>query len=214
MEQKVLSTQSHSENTNIETTDEMSQEAISTVYSDYAVDIVTNELENAGLLKLTSSQPEGNYVQIESPFSIIDPISIGANVNLEFFMGVLNWDDSTTKELSETSSTMMNALKNIGEMTKELFPNSILLKTHNSISIAQKNKFRMNGGQLRMLSFSKRKITVLGKIESVINETDFNYDDESEITQAMTKFSLNILHNLADIKPNDKFIKPLAIYFK
>lgn len=69
------------EDTSSETTSSMSQEAISTVYNDYAVDIVTDELNSNHLLNLTTQQSEGNYVQFESSFDIIDPQSMGSQIN-------------------------------------------------------------------------------------------------------------------------------------
>lgn len=80
---------------NDQTYNSMSQEAISTVYSDYAVDIVTNELEKNKLLKLTTQPEEGAYVQLTSSFELIDPASMGSNIDKSAFNEMLKWSDSS-----------------------------------------------------------------------------------------------------------------------
>lgn len=75
----------------------------------------------------------------------------------------------------------------------------------------------MTNAQLRMLSFSKRKITILGKIESEIDEVDldevFNSFEPQMIPEFFSRMGLMVISTVSDISKSDRLIKPLAIYF-
>ncbi len=71
-----------------------------------------------------------------------------------------------------------------------------------------------------MLTFSKRKITIVGKIESIIKSEHIDVTQSmeevtpKEIPQLFSHLGFFFLHTFAAIKPEDILIKPLAIYFE
>ncbi|NRO39169.1 hypothetical protein IMAU30002_01308 [Lactobacillus helveticus] len=202
---------------NDQTYNSMSQEAISTVYSDYAVDIVTNELEKNKLLKLTVQPEEGTYVQLTSSFELIDPASMGSNINRSAFKEMLKWsDDSNNTDLKEFDNTF-NLLESFSTILNDIFPNSIILKIHHALVIANTENLRMTSAQLRMLSLAQRKITILGKIESQIDAIDpdevFQSFTPQMIPQFFSRMGFFVLSTVSNITKNDRLIKPLAIYF-
>lgn len=202
--------------TESETSSEMSQEAISTVYSDYAVDIVTKELDKANLLKTNSHQEEGSYVQLSSNFNIIDSESMGAKFELAEFERMMSHGDG---ELDPEAHENLESLFDFSNLINKIFPESILLKTKNALTIGETKNFRMNSSQLRMLSMSKRKIVILGKIESIAHKEDIDpnsLDDNglNKITSLFSVFGFYVMSMITDFKPEDRLIKPLAIYFE
>jgi hypothetical protein len=205
---------------NSDTNSEMYQEAISTVYHDYAVNIMTKELDDANLLKTTTKQPEGAFVQLTSSFNIIDPMIISSNIGDEM-VSFLSSFDTNNDDLSNAKEGF-NLITNFGKLLNNLFPNSILLSTNNALTIAEKDNFRMNESQLKSLVLANRKITILGKIESIISENDLNSNLISEgllnnpvaLTTLMPKFSFFLLSSFGLIKKDDRLVKPIAIYFE
>ena len=205
---------------NNESASELSQEAISTVYDDYAVDIVTKLLEEHHLLKLTTKQSEGAYVQLSSQFTLIDPNSMGAIFDVDAAKNIMDYGDATDSTAVDSAMEGIQLLTNFGKLVSNLFPDSILIQTKNALSIGKKEYFRMNAAQLRMLAFSNRKITIIGKIESIIKAEHIDVTQSmknvtpTEIPQLFSHLGFFFLHTFAAIKPEDVLIKPLAIYFK
>ena len=96
-----------------------------------------------------------------------------------------------------------------------MFPNSILIRTTETLTIADSNMFRINKTQLKYLSFSKkRQITILGRIETKLGTDDFAFDEENfDITKLLPQVGLVSLQSLDLLKPNDIIVRPIAIYF-
>ncbi|MDY5628885.1 hypothetical protein [Limosilactobacillus coleohominis] len=207
---------------NNDTNSEMYQEAISTVYHDYAVNIVTQELDSAKLLKTTTRQSEGAFVQLTSHFNIIDPVSIGSRIDNEMTSFILDLDNDNNDSELEAAKQGFLLISQLGTLLNKLFPESMLISTNNALTIAEKSNFRMNESQLKSLVLANRKITVLGKIESIVHDQDLNVDsiietiatNPSSITTLMPKLSFNTLSALNLIKKEDRLIKPIAIYFE
>ena len=178
------------------------------------------ELDDASLLKTTTKQPEGAFVQLTSSFNIIDPMTISSNIGDEMVSFLLSFD--TTNDDLSNAKKGFNLITNFGKLLNNLFPNSILLSTNNALTIAEKDNFRMNESQLKSLVLANRKITILGKIESIISENDLNSGLISEgllnnpvaLTTLMPKFSFFLLSSFGLIKKDDRLVKPIAIYFE
>ena len=202
---------------NTESTSELSQEAISTVYDDYAVDIVKKLLEEHQLLKFTTKQSEGAYVSLVSSFKLIDPSSMGVNFDKASADTLMRLGGA---ENLEAASEGINILTSFGKLISNLFPESALIQTNNALSVGKKENFRMNAAQLRMLTFSSRKVTILGKVESIIKPEHMDITQSignaapAEIPQLFSHLGFFFLHTFAAIKPEDILIKPLAIYFE
>lgn len=202
---------------NTESTSELSQEAISTVYDDYAVDIVKKLLEEHQLLKFTTKQSEGAYVSLVSSFKLIDPSSMGVNFDKASADTLMRLGGA---ENLEAASEGINILTSFGKLISNLFPKSALIQTNNALSVGKKENFRMNAAQLRMLTFSSRKVTILGKVESIIKPEHMDITQSignaapAEIPQLFSHLGFFFLHTFAALNPEDRLIKPLAIYFE
>lgn len=202
---------------NTESTSELSQEAISTVYDDYAVDIVKKLLEEHQLLKFTTKQSEGAYVSLVSSFKLIDPSSMGVNFDKASADTLMRLGGA---ENLEAASEGINILTSFGKLISNLFPESALIQTNNALSVGKKENFRMNAAQLRMLTFSSRKVTILGKVESIIKPEHMDITQSignaapAEIPQLFSHLGFFFLHTFAALNPEDRLIKPLAIYFE
>ena len=207
---------------NSDTNSEMYQEAISTVYHDYAVNIMTKELDKAKLLKVTTKHPEGSFVQLTSHFNLIDPVSATSSLDNNTISYMLSQSDDNDEDSITDAEEGFEAIRQLGNMLNNLFPDSLLIKTNNALSIAEKSNFRMNEAQLKSLVLSKRKITVVGKIESIASASDINLaelantleESPFSMTTLMPKFSFSVLSELGLIKNDDRVIKPIAIYFE
>lgn len=225
---------------------DMFQEAVSTVYDDYAVDIMVQELENSHMLKVTSKQEEGSFVQLTSRFDLINPNSIGHSIHFKDIKALMSLSqdydtnhNSIDDDLAEVQSydespsieddndtiaakSGFEVFKHFGNILTGLYPNSMLIKTNNCLTIAKKNNFRMNEAQLSTLLLSNRKITIIGKIESIINDSDLDIDqivtdispDISLISSFFPKLGFSLLNTMEIIKKDDRLIKPIAIYFE
>lgn len=136
--------------TNNESNSEMYQEAISTVYHDYAINIMTNKLDGAKLLKTTTKQPEGAYVQLTSNFELIDPVSIGSNLDSDTVSFMLNLDSNNSPDV-EDAQKGFEAMIKLSTILNKFFPDSLLITTNNALTIAEKSNFRMNEAQLKSL---------------------------------------------------------------
>lgn len=207
--------------TNNESNSEMYQEAISTVYHDYAINIMTNKLDGAKLLKTTTKQPEGAYVQLTSNFELIDPVSIGSNLDSDTVSFMLNLDSNNSPDV-EDAQKGFEAMIKLSTILNKFFPDSLLITTNNALTIAEKSNFRMNEAQLKSLVLAKRKIKVIGKIESIVTNDILDEDQLTKnveenptlLMSLMPKFSFSILHVFGLIKKEDRLIKPIAIYFE
>lgn len=207
---------------NSDTNSEMYQEAISTVYHDYAVNIMTKELDKAKLLKTTTKQEEGTFVQLTSTFNIIDPISISSRLDDNAVSFMLSQDEDSDEDSINAARNGFNVIMQFGELLNKFFPDSMLVSTKNALTIAEKNNFRMNESQIKSLVLANRKITVLGKIESIVHEDDLDINQITNkmakypamFTTLMPRFSFFTLSMLDLIKKEDRLIKPIAIYFE
>lgn len=208
---------------NSEATSDMYQEAISTVYHDYAVKIVTDELDSSNLLKTTTKQPEGSFVQLTSKFDIIDPVTIGSRLDDETvsFMLSLAENDGADSDDTNDAQVGFNLITQFGNLLNKFFPDSMLISVNNALTITEKQNFRMNESQLKSLVLANRKITILGKIESIIQGPDLDsvqiannmMNNPSSFATLMPRFSFFVLAALGIIKKDDRLIKPIAIYF-
>lgn len=203
---------------------ELNQQAIDTVYSDYAVDLIEDKLNQANALKTTSKQPEGAFVKLQSSFSLFDFESLYNLTRSNAIYPLMKMADDYQPEWQTNAETMSQS----AEVLNSIFSNTVFFKQKNSLAFAESNNLRMNLTQLQMLSNSTRKITMLGKIESIVSEEDISEepsvvqeseDSESEdsfeqIRTIIPKMATYFLKMFTGIKKDDRLIKPIAIYFE
>ncbi|CCI87614.1 DUF6414 family protein [Lactobacillus gigeriorum] len=192
----------------------MTQEAITTVYNDYAIDIVTKELDSSKLLKTTTKQEEGAFVELCSKFTIIDPVSMGQKDDLASLMDLAKSVSDNNKP-NESDEGSIDIFAKVNTVFNTLFPKTTLIKTNNALTIADSDMFRINKTQLKFLSFSKnRKITILGRVQTKLEEKDFDFPENTNISEILPRLGLIALQSLDLLKTNDAIIRPIAIYFE
>ncbi len=76
---------------------------------------------------------------------------------------------------------------------------------------------RMSHSQLPMINFTNRKMTIFGRVESIVDINSQEIDDLlkniSGIENMMPNLSLTLLNDLFKIEKGNRLIKPIAIYF-
>ncbi|MFT8610952.1 MAG: hypothetical protein ABF690_15285 [Liquorilactobacillus nagelii] len=197
---------------------QMTQSAISTVYNDYALQIVEKSLEKSNLIVERNSSKAGNILKLNSYFKIYNFNEISEALSSDSLGGMLaSFGDSSpeSQEGFDSAKLMMNVFN--------AFEKGINLISLNGAAVfAKKACFRMNSSQLQMLQNRDSKITVLGVVESIITPgissiNDFA-DAASKDIKAIGKFTatmnLAMLTQFGLAKENDRLIKPIAIYFE
>lgn len=204
---------------------DMSQNAIDTVYSDHAIDIIEKELDKMDLMKSHTKQPESKFVKLTQNFTIED-----FNLLKEFTT------NSGAKKLFNIPG--FEEIEQAAIALQGLFPKTVFVKLKSSLVICEEKDFRYNKTQLQTTNFSTRKITVIGRVETIvtkeilgemenpfsklseeIDNPDNSDKDPDEIAvtllgQIMPELSMYFLRSLFDLKKDDRIIKPIAMYFK
>ncbi|WEV40311.1 hypothetical protein [Lactobacillus sp. ESL0681] len=195
---------------------DMSQNAIDTVYSDHAIDIIEKELEHDQLMHTHAKQIDGTFVKLKQEFSITD---FG-------LMRDFTDNDSLEKLITdEDNKEGFQMFKDSAIALQGLFPETIFIKLNSSLVIGNERNFRYNKAQLQSANFTNRKLTVIGRIEACFTEnvmkkiaspfSDTTTDNSiSEIGEIMPVFSMYFLQMLFQLNKEDRIIKPLAMYFE
>lgn len=208
---------SENQNTHQETigNSDMSQNAIDTVYSDHAIDIIEKELEYEQLMHTHTKQSDGTFVKLKQEFSITD---FGLMKNFAN-------NDSLDKLIDESDKEGFQIFKDSAAALRGLFPETIFIKLKSSLVIGNEHNFRYNKSQLQSANFTDRKLTVIGRVEAVFTEnvikkiaspfSDTTVNNSiSEIGEIMPLFSMYFLRLIFQLNNEDRIIKPLAMYFE
>ena len=208
---------SENQNTHQETigNSDMSQNAIDTVYSDHAIDIIEKELEYEQLMHTHTKQSDGTFVKLKQEFSITD---FGLMKNFAN-------NDSLDKLIDESDKEGFQIFKDSAVALRGLFPETIFIKLKSSLVIGNEHNFRYNKSQLQSANFTDRKLTVIGRVEAVFTEnvikkiaspfSDTTVNNSiSEIGEIMPLFSMYFLRLIFQLNNEDRIIKPLAMYFE
>lgn len=204
---------------------DMSQNAIDTVYSDHAIDIIEDELNNENLIKNHAKQSDGTFVKLEQKFSVAD------FELLKDFTNNSSFDDF----INETHQKGAQKFKNLTVTLHDQFPETIFIKLKNSLVIGDEHNFRYNKSQLQTANFTDRKLTVIGRVEAHLTEEltkkiESSFSDTSSedttysnttIDDSIHKFggimplvSMYCLLLVFQLKNEDRIIRPLAMYFE
>lgn len=153
---------SENQNTHQETigNSDMSQNAIDTVYSDHAIDIIEKELEYEQLMHTHTKQSDGTFVKLKQEFSITD---FGLMKNFAN-------NDSLDKLIDESDKEGFQIFKDSAVALRGLFPETIFIKLKSSLVIGNEHNFRYNKSQLQSANFTDRKLTFIGRVEAVFTE--------------------------------------------
>lgn len=131
---------------------------------------------------------------------------------------------SLKKEIKELKQTNQESLANINMVNNAaLFANKILagsvfIKTDRSVALCKRECFRINNGQLAMLTESGRKINVLGLVSGTKKETHPDGEMDEFQTQDLNKipsmFNDIFFSNFNLLNEDDRIITPIAIFFE
>ena len=198
----------------------MNQTAVETVYNDYAINIIEEELEKAGLLQLSAKKAPGTFVKLTQKFSISD-------FNLmKQFAGNTAIDNLIE---NESDGDGFKSFRDSVVAIQGLFPDTIFIKLNSSLILGNENDFRYSKPQLEASNFSNRKITIIGRVESILTTevlekisspfskmSGIPTDEESMaiMGKIMPLISMYFLQALFNLHEGDRIIKPLAMYFK
>lgn len=197
----------------------MTQQAIETIYSDYAINIVEKRLDSSQLLKVTSKQEDGAFVKLQSTFKLLDLEALDKFWSSDSILPSMKFAEDF-EEHDEEWQLGLSAMKAVASLLNNSFPNTTFVKLKNSLVYAENKNFRLNSAQLQTLAHTTRKLTVLGKVESILSEEDINIDnfdigDSLEnLGETMPALGLYFLSIFSGIKKDDRLIKPIAIYFE
>lgn len=213
----------NSENT-IDIKQNISQQAIDTVYNDYAVNVIMKKLESNRLLKTTAHQEVGSFVELTSRFKIFNFQSMyGLLHNKNLSEMVANQDSGIDKDELANQLDAISSMSSMADIYSEILKHVDLISINNALIFAESKNFRMNSVQRKMLSLRKTKIRIFGIVESIVSEEDLDIsningsdEDLSGLSEFYnrTNFFLISLLGKNIIKKDDRLIKPIAIYFE
>lgn len=198
--------------------------------------IVLNDFKLNSLIK--DSKPkniknanEGDFVLYKNDFTISDfdfsASVIGGknnstlNSNFKNFMKDINgWDKGTEKGFKIAYHYL--------QFANSLTQNNVFLKMNNAASLVNKSNFRINSSELQSLTYTHRKICIFGIVEAIMtkNANEVNKEiselfDEDEQNEAIVANIGKFVPLLTEItllsagliKKDDRFIRPIALYF-
>lgn len=138
--------------------------------------------------------------------------------------GNINELNLKIKALEDDQKTSLKGIKNLelikifSDYCNNIFPNSTLIRIKKGLVIARKNWFRNSGEQISLLTESNRKIVVFGIVSSVKEKTyqevslvDFRPDQLNIIPSLINDITLSSFNIM---QKEDRFIKPIAIFFE
>ncbi|QCZ50972.1 DUF6414 family protein [Levilactobacillus brevis] len=202
---------------------QMSQQAIETVYSDYAVNIIKKRLDEERQLKVTSKQAVGAYVLLQSKFEILNFSRMNRLMNNSALADMLTEQEGLDHEELDSQIEGLRQISKLTDLYSTITKGVDLISINNALVYAESKNFRMNASQRQVLSNGNRKITILGIIESVVSEedmdVDFQVDDNtglSFLSDLESGINMYLIHLLGDkiLKKDDRLVKPIAIYFE
>lgn len=202
----------------------ISQEAVDTVYSDYAVNIILKELRKNKQLYVDDgvNKPVGSFISIESIFSILDFEEIHSlTTNPDFKRLIEEQGEEISKDELEQQLNGLDVMSSISNVYKEVTKGTELISVNDGLIFAEDKNFRMNSTQRKMLSLRRSSIRILGIVEAKVTDKDMDMDtivktdDLSTLSDfaGRTNFFLLSLLGKKILKNNDRLIKPIAIYF-
>ncbi|MCL8203804.1 hypothetical protein M5361_00920 [Ligilactobacillus agilis] len=212
-----------------ETEHNMSQQVVKTIYNDYAINVLEERLGTK--LKRLSVALEGNLVKYTAPFKLFNPQAM--ENTMDNFKGIMPYLDLSNEleELEEFDS----GIELLSFATKLTSGDCIFsFGDGKAIAIAPIDNFRRTIGQLQAIQASKSKLTILGLVETIVNDDLLSFDNNSStnnysgtdsdsvdtkflaefINTFAPKINFLILFLLGFIKPGAKIIHPIAIYFE
>lgn len=177
--------------------------SLNTVYYDYAIEILENEL-NLSLSTDKGSALEENFILSRNEFSICNFSELNNLISLPAFKKSI-LDDVNNPTTSENFQMLGDASQILGDVN--------YIRLGKNLIIPKSDNFRVSETQLELFKNSDRYLTVLGIVESNLSKKDFNLQ-LMNINNVKGIATLNILKELNVVDGNSKLILPIALYFK
>lgn len=108
---------------------------------------------------------------------------------------------------------MVNSIAKLGDI---LYPDTLIFKTQNSLSLANKKDLRISTSQVSALSHSTSTINILGIVltKPIISDDPFDDFDPQDLGSLPSLFSDAFMTGFDIMKSEDNIIQPIAIYFE
>lgn len=204
--------------------DELFGENNNVVLNDYKLDLLLdNENINAKSFKAAD---EGDLLLYKNSFQLSDfklassmisgktPNKI--NPTIKYFL----------KESGSFDTDTQTGVKRISyyfQLLNSLLGNNLLLKMPGLIAFTDIASFRINSGERQFISLTNRQLNVLGIVETINkkDEKGLNEDlaniakngDLSQLSAVIPYLTETILNTSGLLNKNDKFVRPIALFF-
>ncbi|MEK1368327.1 hypothetical protein HCY98_06860 [Limosilactobacillus fermentum] len=201
---------------------------VTVVLNDYKVELLIDSLsasQNFDLKRLASSANDGDFVLLDSQFSLLDFNFIQEVLDAKALKTLMKAipDENGTTSWNKNIESGFKLMQSYAALGDTFFKDNVIIRTNNAIAYSEKNNFRMNSAQLQQISGTTRNVKVLGIVESSLGSDKNNID---VLTQAMKDggnlstfgnvapaLSETIIESSGIAKKGDKLIKPIAVYF-
>lgn len=130
--------------------------------------------------------------------------------------------DARKKELENqiygSENETFNDIHQFTKMANALLPNTIFIRTESAAILGDKKNFRINSAQIQTIANLDRKIHIIGIVTGIQKETHADGEFEELKNQELNMIPgmmIDVLLASFDLlKENDRFIKPIAIFFE
>ncbi|MEO5296556.1 DUF6414 family protein [Enterococcus cecorum] len=119
---------------------------------------------------------------------------------------------------NKKAKTGYNLINKVSKVADSILGGSIFIKSDNSLSLCKRECFRLNQGQIALLTESKRKINILAIVTAIKDEIhpegtteDFEPKNMNSIPSLLTDIFLS---NFNMISEGDIILTPMAIFFE
>lgn len=223
-------------------------ELVETALADFSLDILINKLRDKDILKEDNSTwLDGDLVFTQNYFKVFNFEQLKKSVEKENLDNVLLPEsklDDAIVELEKISKTPQLRVKHkerieyLKKWIKEndpynnfrdilrfanysnvLFPDTILFKIGNTLSMCTKNNIRINTPILTFLSQTNRKVNLLGivlskKSKNLAPKKGTQLESDIIASTSPAIFTDIILDSFGLIDIGDFYIRPISIYFE
>lgn len=124
----------------------------------------------------------------------------------------------STINSNKKAKTGYNLINKVSKVADSILGGSIFIKSDNSLSLCKRECFRLNQGQIALLTESKRKINILAIVTAIKDEIhpegitgDFDPSNMNSIPSLLTDIFLS---NFNMISEGDRILTPMAIFFE
>ncbi|MDN3048467.1 MULTISPECIES: DUF6414 family protein [Enterococcus] len=222
-------------------------ELVETALADYSLDVLFDKLKAKNLLKEdTADWSDGSIIFMQDDFKVFNFEQLKKSVDKDNLDNVLlpeeKLDDALvelekltkTPQLRVKHKTKINEIKQwlkendpytnfrdilrFASYSEVLFPETILFKIGNSLSMCEKKNIRINNPILTFLSQTKRKANLLGIVIAKRDKKMMPAQGEQLPTEVIASaapaiFTDIMLDSFELIDIGDYYIRPIAIYF-